>query len=344
MARIITGLDIGSTNIRAAVCSMDTKGRLTILALDNMPSNGIDSGNIVNFDVACNDLIGIIRKLEKQIKRKIRYISATISGSGMAGLETSGMVGLSKRPRQIWQRDVDKCVKTAEMVKIPEDRQIVQKAIHSFYINEGDLVDNPIGMYATKLGIKMYLVTAEIAKIKNLYKCVEHTGYILDNVVFSESAIAESILTDENREGVTALIDIGSHLTSIALFKHKSLKYINCLPKGMKDPDVIDEPVTLLRQLKESIKNTDLARVIVTGGGALKENVLENAEKSFGITCEFGRVKLDWCSLNPSDAVIHTSSLGVVSYEAKRLLSRTKLKNPIRRTMRFVNNLLENYF
>lgn len=344
MQRIITGLDLGSSNVRASACRVDSKGNIELLGLETMPSRGMQSSNIINFNVACNDISEIIKRLEKSIKMRIRHVYATISGSGIQIMEAKGMIALSKKPRQIWQLDVDRCIKTAGMIKLPQDRQIVQKLVHSFYINEGDIVDNPIGLYSTKLGVKLYVVTAEIAKIKNLYKCVEHAGYLLGDVVFSASAIAESVLAEEHVNKNIALLDIGSNVTDIALFEGKTITFVDCVPKGAEDIAVSEKALTYFDEIKGSLGNREFIKVIITGGGALKENLLENAEKFFKVQCILGHTNLKWCLLDASNAVIHTASLGVVSYEAKRLISDIKARIPLYTAAQFIRNVLETYF
>ncbi len=333
MSRLITGLDLGSSNIRAAVCRMDRTGKLNLLALDNISSNGIASGNIVDFDAARDDVANIIRGLEEKIKKKIKSVSLALSGSDIRGVLTKGMIGLSKRPRQVSGRDIDRCKKVASMIQIPIERQILQKEIHSYYINEGNEVVNPTGLYATKLTTKIYIITAEIAKIKNLYKCIEYAGYVPDSVVFSGSAIAESVLSEEEKRTGTLIIDIGSHLTNIALFQKGNLKYIDCLPSPLD-----------FQVIKERFKDYNLSKIVITGGGVLKEDILENAEVALGVKCELGRVKLNWCPLTTKDALLHTASLGLVVYEANRLISRHRENHPFTRAIKFIDNVLESYF
>ena len=333
MGRLITGLDLGSSNIRATVCRMDRTGKLRLLAVDNISSNGVSSGNIVDFDAACNDVANIIRRLEGKIKKKIKSVSVALSGSDIGGVVTTGMVGLSKRPRQVSWRDIDRCKKVASLIQVPIEKQILQKEIHSYYINEGNEVVSPMGLYATKLTAKIYIITAPIAKIKNLYKCIEHAGYMLDSVIFSGSAIAESVLSEEEKRTGNLIIDIGSHLTNVALFEEGNLKYIDCLPSP-----------PCFQTIKKRLKPYNLSKGVIAGGGVLKEDILEDAEEALGVKCELGRVKLNWCSLTPKDALLHTTSLGLVAYNAKRLARRGQERHPIKRARRFLADLLESYF
>ena len=344
MSRIITALDLGSSNIRAAVCRMDGPERLKLLALDSITSKGIDSGNIVDFNAACKDIALIMARVEGKIKRNPKSISLALSGSGVEGITSKGMIGLSRRPRQITQSDIVKCKDVASLVRIPMDRKIIQTEVHSFFINEGDKVENPLGLYATKLSIKIHIITADISKIMNLQNLIEHAGYILDNIIYSGGAIAYSVLDGEERKDAIALIDIGSHLTNITVFEKGYLKYLNCLLKGsaeLEDGRLVN---SYFQDIKKHLLDFSLSKAVITGGGVLKEDILESAESKLGMRCQLGQVKLNWCSLSPKDAFLHTSTLGLIAYEAKRLTRQPKENHPVTRIIRFFSNIFESYF
>jgi hypothetical protein len=345
MERLITGIDLGSSYIKVAVCIVDRRRNIELLSLDSAVSNSIKAGNIVDLDIACRDVRTLLKRTEKRINRKIRYITVAIKGAGIEIQEAKGMIPLSKKPREIWQADIDKCVKAAGMIEIPEGRQIVQKTIKSCYINEGDIVTNPIGLYASKLGISLSILTADSSKIKNIYKCIEHSGYLLRDIVLGQSAIVESVFSDSGGFGEGALlIDIGSDLTMLSFVRDNTVEYINCIKKGAKDLDSEEDVKNYLKLLKNMCTPKSVQKAIFTGGGALKENLLEKAEAVFDIKCEPGHVRLKWCSMSPSDAVRHTTSLGIAAYEARRI-QETHVKNsPIRRFSKFFLNLLEDYF
>lgn len=344
MSRLITTLDLGSKNIRAASCILEGLDRLKISALADMPSNGIASGNIVDLDAACNDVSNIIKKLQKKIGRKIKSVSVGLSGPGLSGFVATGMVGLSKRPRQIWQGDIERCEKISNLTQIPVDRQIVQEGLHSYYINEGEKVLNPIGLYATKLSVKTYIVTSDASKVKNIRQCMEHAGLMLENLVFSGSALAESVFTEEDKKNKNLLLDIGSRSTNISLLDKGNLIYIDYLPKGADDIQDDNSIASYFRGIKKYIKDNDFSKTIITGGGALKDNILENAESILGTKTELGRIKLKWCSLDPKDSFLHMCSLGVAAYEAKRLTRGYKKYHPLKQAFKFLNNIFESYF
>lgn len=346
MQSIITGLDLGSQNMRAAAAEIRKDGSIRLLSLENMPSRGISSKGITDFESARADIAELIGKLERNIGRKIRSVSVVLNLEGTEWFLASGMIGLSQRPRRIRDTDIERSKKIAKFTHLACDKQVIHNEIHSFYINEGDPVADPTGLYATKLTVKLYVITSDASKIMSLNNCVEQAGYIMEDMVFFGRALFHSVLTDEERKSSIALIDIGAQSTNIAVFEKGALKHIGYIKRGAFGLKDASEFKAYREKLKKSLpKDLAYSKAVVTGGGSLKENMLENLESELGIACELGRVKLNWCRLTPKDAILHASSLGVIEYKARKLDEKKRITgNPLKRSADFVTDLMESYF
>jgi len=344
MIRTITALDLGSSNIRACTASINSQGQLKLLALERMPSSGISHGGVVDFDAATSDILRMTKALEKKARRKIRHISLALSDADFNGFIANGMIALSARPRPIQMRDIVRCKKIAGFVQVPIDRQVVQKELHSFFINDGEKVRNPLGLNATKLSLNLYVVTGETSKLMNLQNVVEHAGYILDEMVFSGYATAHAIFANAQTEERTAILDIGSHVTNITVVEDGALKYINSIQEGADDISDKSSMIPFFNEVKNLITTSSLPRLVITGGGVLKEGFLEIAEKCLGVQCEVGQARLNWCSLNPADTFLHTASLGLIAYKAKKLSREPWQLDPIKRPFHFLASMLDSYF
>ena len=341
---IITGLDLGSSNIRVAMISVSDDETIEVLALENVTSKGIDSGNIVDFDIASTDIRDVLKRVEEKTQKRAKNICVSIKGAGISGMQAKGMFALGKHPRQIGQRDIEKCVRISSMIRLSEHKQIIQKEIQSYYINESDKVVNPEGLYSTKLGMELYVVIADIAKIKNLYRCIEHSGYILNATVFAPIAIKKTISSiEKNKDSISAIIDIGSHLTGIALFKGEVLFHIVNIESGSLDLINHETVQSFISNIKQAFANIKVDEVVFTGGGALKEDLIETADMQLGISCKMGHASVEGCSMEVADTICHTGSLGVALYQAEKN-SQNLTSNMFSRTLKSFVNMVESYF
>ena len=344
MPRLITGLDLGSSNIRAAAATSDERGNVKLLALENVPSGGVGYGNITDFHAACADIDEVIGRIERKIKARIRRVSITVNGPSVRAVEASGMIGLSKKPRSISRKDIDRCVNVASMISIPEDHQIVQKIVRGFYINEAEKVSNPLELYATKLTAKLYVIIAESAGIKSLTRCIESAGHILDGIVFSGTAISEALSYGNDEDVRPLILDIGSHLTGITLTDGKDITFFESLSVGAKDIAGEGARGAYFGKIRDAVGDRPFTGISVTGGGVFVDNLLENMESFFGVKARPGRVRLKWCNLAPSESMMHINSLGLIAREARRYASGKTAPNPLVRAARSLGALIEDYF
>ena len=114
MSHTIVGIDLGSDSIKAAAIRIDKRKNIEILGLSDMPSRGIDCGNITDLDTASNDL----RKATQLAKRIVtEYGMDETLGPRTFG-ERDEMIFLGKEIHE--QRDYSE--KTAELI----DQQVTK--------------------------------------------------------------------------------------------------------------------------------------------------------------------------------------------------------------------------
>ncbi len=344
MPKIIAGLDLGTNNIRGAVVKIDGKNRIELIGVDTIPSNGIECGTVVNLELASREVNNLLTRLERKTGRRIKRVSAVVSDPMVEGIEANGMIALGKRPRQVSSRDIEKCLKAASMVNIPEDRYVVLKNITGYYVNEWEKVLNPMDLFATKLGIKAYIVSIRISRLENLRKCIEHTGCILENCVFSPRAVLEAAYVPDETDLRPMIMDIGCSSTSLTAFNGTSVVFASNIDAGGEFLSQTDKLGQYIFRLKDTLAGHDLSSIIVTGGGALTDNLLEHLESSLNIRCRLGTTRVKWAELSPSDSISHACTIGLMEYECKRMLAEKNKGNVFSRGIRFLNNVMESYF
>lgn len=341
---VLCGLDLGASNIRASAACIDKKGGIQLLGLEAIRTSCINCGEIIDFETACSDIKEVLSRLEKKIGHKIRAVHAAINDPLVTTLEAKGMVVLGNKPRAILQQDIDRSIRYAKMIMLPPDKKIIHTIVHGYYLNEGERIPNPIGYSATKLTTKVYVILQDKSKIKSITKCIENSGRACSGVMLSIMAVGEAVIPNGSVSGAPLIIDVGSSVTTIALFHGKTLIYLESLQKGGRDLSMPGTLPEFLNTLSRLVKGRNFEKVIFTSGGALIENLVESAEEVLGVPCEAGHVRLDWCSVGPSDSMAHEASLGVIAYNAERLSKEPSSNNPIPKVFNYVNNIVEQYF
>ncbi len=90
----ITGLDIGSSKISAAVLEIFDQARSRILAYESQPSKGVFRGSIMSLDEASGSVAKVLTRLGEKMSRPPSNIYVNISGETVVGEKSRGMVPL----------------------------------------------------------------------------------------------------------------------------------------------------------------------------------------------------------------------------------------------------------
>lgn len=352
MKKIITVIDLGSSKIAAAIAGIDKDGRVSLLALENLYSHGMQSGNITDINKAVNDISSIMVRLKRHQRKKIKNVFVTIKGIDVKMDIGRGTIPLSKTSREITKRDVNRCLDIAAMVKLPLDRTIIEKVVKGFCIDGGSFsVTNPIGLYGVKLEAETFIATANQSKIQNITKCIDFAGLILDGIYLSGLASANSVLEAEEKEKGVFLLDIGESLAEGLIFKHGMLKNFHIIKQGATSilgngMHVNKQKLcSLLKKANSALRvdSDNFVSIVVTGGGALLDGIIEETEKVFKIPARIGLVKKER-NLNSRDAIIHTSTIGLIDYLAKEYKTSHIHNSPIHKAFRKILGIYESYF
>lgn len=353
MQKLISVIDLGSSRIAAAAAGIGQKGGVTLLAMENLHSRGINEGEITDIGKAVQDISLITGKLKAKCGKKLKNVFVTTRSAGIEVRLSRGMIALSKTPREITRNDVRRSSELASMVRLPLDRAIMQKIVRNFRVDGSDAeVKNPVGLYGMRLEAESFIATANRSKIQNITKCIDHAGFLLGGIYLSSIASAESVLDAKEKEKGVLLLDIGEALTEGLIFKSDMLKTFCVARKGARavydGNRHVDKALltALLTDAFAALPNgaSGFSSVVLTGGGALLDGVVEEAEKVLRLPVKIGLAKNQNQSLSSQDAIIHAPTIGLLTHIAnERKASQTHIP-PFLRTMHKLQTIYETYF
>lgn len=353
-ARIITGLDIGSSKISAVSARIEKSGSLEILSQVTYPSGGVRQGSITDINKAATAVGKVLSKISENISDRPGDIYANISGLSLEGALSKGMVPISLRGREITRHDMTKCVNAGSTVHLPFDRDIVHRIVHDFSVDGGSPVASPLGLFASRLYCEVYVITADTNHIQNIHKCATLAGYDIKELVLSGVADGYSLLDEKEKDEGCLLIDAGDSLTEAYIFSKGTLFDFEIIPVGAKE--VATELMGNFELNAAADKIADrvnkfvsaggrIGSVVITGGFAFKDGVVELLESKLSRPVKMGAatgVKGDITSI---DSVRLSTAIGLVRYAHAKHLHRMKESvNPARRLSAKLVDLFNDYF
>jgi cell division protein FtsA len=226
---IIVGLDIGTTKICAVVGEV-TGREVNIIGIGTYPSIGLRKGVVVNIESTVDSIKKAVEEAELMAGCEISSVYAGIAGGHITGFNSRGIVAI-KGP-EINQQDVDRVIDAARAVAIPMDREVIHVLPQEYIVDEQPGIQNPIGMAGVRLEAKIHIVTGAVTSAHNIVKCANRAGLDVCDIVLESLASGEAVLTEEEKQLGTALLDLGGGTTDLAIFSEKNIKHTFVLALG----------------------------------------------------------------------------------------------------------------
>ena len=226
---IIVGLDIGTTKISSVVGEVGG-GEINIIGIGTHPSIGLRKGVVVNIESTVDSIKKAVEEAELMAGCEISSVYAGIAGGHITGFNSRGIVAI--KGSEITDNDVERVIDAARAVAIPMDREVIHVLPQEYIVDDQTGIQNPVGMAGVRLEAKIHIVTGAVTSAHNIVKCCNRSGLDVCDIVLESLASGEAVLSDEEKELGTALIDLGGGTTDLAVFAGKNIKHTFVLALG----------------------------------------------------------------------------------------------------------------
>ena len=227
---LIVGLDIGTTKVCAVVAEPTEEGKLEIIGVGCHPSHGLRKGMVVNVEETINSIKRAIEEAEMMAGCEIRSVYTGIAGNHIQSLNSQGVIAL--KHREVTRRDIERVIETARMVSLPPERQIIHVIPQEFIVDDQTGIHDPQGMAGVRLEVEVHIITASVAAVQTLIRCIQRAGLDVVEIVLQPLAASRAVLTEEEKTLGVALVDLGGGTTDITVFGNNSIKHSAILAVG----------------------------------------------------------------------------------------------------------------
>jgi cell division protein FtsA len=226
------GIDIGSSKVGVLIGHRDDKGGIEVVGKGLAPNRGTRKGNIVNVEATVEALKQASEEAEVMAGVEISRAYVGVAGPDIRSVNSRGMVTVSRKDREITRQDIQRVLEAAQSAALPSDREILHAIPQEFLVDEQGGIEDPLGMQGSRLEVTVHLVTGNLTRSKTMLTCVNRAGIEVVEMVFEPLATAEAVLTPDERELGSLLIDIGAGTTEYALFADGEIRYSAVSPIG----------------------------------------------------------------------------------------------------------------
>ncbi len=271
---MIVGLDIGTSNIRVAIGEIDEEtGKLKIAGTSSEKSSGLRNGNIVNIEAAAASIKNAIEEAEQNAGFDVHSCFSAIGGEQIEGINSTGKVAVStkgKSSREISQDDIQRVRDSAQAVQISLERQMLHVITQDYTVDHVSGIKDPMHRLGVCLETSVHIVTASKNTIQNIQNCINRAGYEMNGVILKTLASAKTVVTDDEMELGSILIDIGAGTTDFLVLVHGAPVCTASIPIG---GNLVTNDIAIV----EGISVAEAERIKLEAGCCWAGNVDKNA-------------------------------------------------------------------
>ena len=226
----LASIDVGTTKICTTVAEVSDGDVIRVAGVGITPSNGLHKGLVVNINDARDSIRQSVSKAEQSSGYKVESAYVGVTGRHVTSLNNRGVVAITRNDRLVRSDDLKRVLQSAQSVKVPNDRKLLHVIPRSYAVDGQAGVKNPVGMHGFRLDVETHVITAAIASVQNLTKCIRSIGVDIEDLVLEPLASSEAVLTEDEKQVGVILADIGGGTTDIAVFKDSSIWHTAILP------------------------------------------------------------------------------------------------------------------
>ena len=231
-ASIIVGLEIGTSKICAVVGELSPDGALNIVGLGQARSRGVRKGEISDASLCEEDVRHAIVEAEQMADVEIRSVYLGVTGGHVRGFNNRGVHPVVSADREISEADVQDVIKNAKAINLPAQNHVVHAIRQHFLVDGQDGITNPVGMLGARVEVDVHVVHGNLNRLQNAIRTVKGLQLEVDDIVFNGLASSLALLSNEQKELGSLVIDIGGGTTDYVVYANGIIKHTGVLAVG----------------------------------------------------------------------------------------------------------------
>ncbi len=229
-SQVVAALDVGTTKVCCFIARADAEGYLRVIGIGHQLSRGMRAGTVIDMDATEESIRSTVDAAERMAGETVREVHVGLAG----GRPLSHTVGVevSIAGHEISDSDLRRVLAQGQPPEEPADREVLHSLPVGFSIDGTSGIRDPRGMFGSRLGVNIHVVTVATGPLRNLSMCVERGHLGVAQIVAAPYASGlATLVEDEMRLGVT-LIDMGGGTTSIAVFRDGEVIFADSVGLG----------------------------------------------------------------------------------------------------------------
>lgn len=291
-SHVVIGIDIGSSTTK--VCAVahyeNTKLNPEIIEIEEIESQGVYKGNIVDEKELANTIYKVINKFKSTVfTRGKAHIMIALNTTGISSVIGNSSIVISNINNEVTRLDLDKLEKEATIsVSNIKNKKIIHTIPIKYKLDYNEVQGIPLGMSGKRLEGKFLFVFCPNIYVEKLEEILKQIKLNIEEAVVGPFAESVCLLNKRQRTAGTAIVNIGHSTTSIIVYENNNPILTSILGVGSND---ITNDIALGLQI-----SLEEAENIKKGQGEIsfsKRKLEEIIEARIEFICEKINLELD---------------------------------------------------
>ena len=216
---IIVGIDIGTSKVSSVIAEINNFNQLEIIATAECKCFGMKKTKITDEDEIASAIRETISEVEAQGNVKINSAYVTIPGKYVQIVQNSIMKEAKDKFAGITSRDVNSAIQQLRDIEIPDDKVIIDIIKNQFALDNGRIVDDPVGALSSTVTVTGQVIMADRNYVRQLNSIFKKTNIEIDGIIPNVLAQRSLILDVNELNDNVMILDIGAGNTFFFFFE-----------------------------------------------------------------------------------------------------------------------------
>lgn len=227
------GLDLGALTLKAALIKDRPNQSPELLGVCESRTMGFKKASVTDLGELSECVHSAVAGLLGRAGIRLKDIHLGIGGELIEKRYSAAVIPLLERgSKVISPHDIKKVQRQANLLGANMDENVLHSFPQYYKVDDVNTALNPLGLYGRKIEINALLLLVNNTLLRNIVKAVNHAGYDVSNIFYASLSSAEASLSEYHRRQGCVLIDAGSMMSDILIFKDGQLKHVVNIPLG----------------------------------------------------------------------------------------------------------------
>lgn len=227
---IIVALEFGSTSIRGIAGRRSPDGSICILDIESeKTADAVHKGVIYNIDKTTTAIQRIISNINAKLDTNVTRAYVGLSGQSLH--TASNCVTRQLETKVKITTDIVDALKDNNSNTKYTDSEILDVVPQEYVIGQRKVTD-PIGVQSEQIQARFMNIVAREVLQENIRKCMNAAGIAIADLFISPLALADNMLSENEKRSGCALVDMGSDTTTVSIYIENILRHLAVIPLG----------------------------------------------------------------------------------------------------------------